>query len=118
MLCYASDTATAKNETGHLTKILKERRDEFLYTPTPVPVAVERAMTSIKKPVVISDMSDNPGGGSANDSVEILKELLRRGEKDAAVASIYDPETVETAKDAGHNRDTGGKIGGSLQGGI
>ncbi|MFC1886468.1 M81 family metallopeptidase [Thermodesulfobacteriota bacterium] len=101
VLCYAVDAATAKNETDHLAKILKKRRDEFLYTPTPVPEAVERAMASTKKPVVISDMSDNPGGGSANDSVEILKELLQRGERDAAVASIYDPETVEAAKDAG-----------------
>ena len=101
VLCYATDPATARNETDHLAKILKDRRDEFLYTPTPVPEAVDRAIASTKKPVVISDMSDNPGGGSANDSAEILKELLRRGERDAAVATIYDPETVEAAKEAG-----------------
>ena len=101
VLCYATDAATAKNETDHLSEILRERRAEFLYTPTSIPEAVERAISSAKKPVLISDMSDNPGGGSANDSVEILKELLKRGEKDAAVATIYDPETVRTAREIG-----------------
>jgi len=101
VLCYATDIATAKKETDHLLEILRERRAEFLYTPTAIPEAVERAISSSKKPVVISDMSDNPGGGSANDGVEVLKELLNRGEKDAAVATIYDPETVKAAREAG-----------------
>jgi len=77
------------------------RRSEFLYTPTPIPEAVARAVSSPQKPVIISDASDNPGGGSANDSVEILKELLRHGQADAAVATIYDPETVKAARAAG-----------------
>jgi microcystin degradation protein MlrC len=101
VLCYATDADTAERETGHLARILNQRRDEFIYTPNSVPDAVRQAIASVQKPVVISDMSDNPGGGSANDSVEILKELLRQGEQNAAVATIYDPETVEAAKTAG-----------------
>jgi microcystin degradation protein MlrC len=101
VLSYATDHVTAKNETDHLSKILKKRRAEFLYTPTSIPEAVAQAISSPQKPVIISDMSDNPGGGSANDSVEILKELLRQGQTNAAVATIYDPETVETAIAAG-----------------
>ena len=101
VLSYATDNTTAKNETDHLSEIFKKRRAEFRYTPTPIAEAVARAIASPQKPVIISDMSDNPGGGSANDSVEILKELLRQGQADAAVATIYDPETVQAAIAAG-----------------
>jgi microcystin degradation protein MlrC len=101
VLSYATDSATAKNETNHLATILTKRRAEFLYTPTSVEEAVARAIACPQKPVIMSDMSDNPGGGSANDSVEILRELLRRGQTDAAVATIYDPQTVQAATAAG-----------------
>ena len=105
ILTYAMDPDTAKTEVQHLSSILWKRRREFLYTPNPIPDAVKQAVSSTAKPVVISDMSDNPGGGSANDGVEILKELIRQNVKNAAVATIYDPEAVETAKDAGIGND-------------
>ena len=111
VLSYATDNATAKNETDHLSEMLWERRAEFLYTPTPISEAVAQAISSPKKPVIISDMSDNPGGGSANDSVEILKELLRRGQTDAAVATIYDPETVKKAITAGVGNAVEARLG-------
>ena len=111
VLSYATDNATAKNETDHLSEILNKRRAEFLYTPTSISEAVSRAIASPQKPVIISDMSDNPGGGSANDSVEILRELLRRGQADAAVATIYDPETVESAIAAGVGNPIEARLG-------
>jgi microcystin degradation protein MlrC len=101
ILTYALDQDTAETEVHHLSDILWKRRKEFLYTPTAIPDAVKQAVSIAEKPVVISDMSDNPGGGSANDSVEILKELIRQNVENAAVAAIYDPEVVKTAYDAG-----------------
>lgn len=111
VLSYATDNATAKNETDHLSEILMKRRSEFLYTPTPIPEAVAWAIASPQEPVIIADMSDNPGGGSANDSVEILKELLRRGQTNAAVATIYDPETVKAAMAAGVGNPIAARLG-------
>jgi len=111
VLSYATDNATAKNETDHLSEILNKRRSEFLYIPTSISEAVSRAIASPQKPVIIADMSDNPGGGSANDSVEILRELLRRGQSDAAVATIYDPETVQTATAAGVGNPIEARLG-------
>ncbi len=56
---------------------------------------------------MIADISDNPGGGGSNDGVEILRELLKQDVQDAAVATIYDPEAVQQAVDAG--------VGASIQ---
>ena len=101
-LVYAAgDRETAQEEATHLTNMAWERRREFVYTPTPVAEAVRRALASQAKPVVIPDIADNPGGGGANDSVEILRELIRQGASRAAIASVYDPEVVRKAEETG-----------------
>ena len=101
ILTYATDPETASGEARYLSDILWQRRKEFSYTPNPIPDAVKQAASIKDKPVVISDMSDNPGGGSSNDSVEILEELVRQQINNAAVACIYDPEIVKIASNAG-----------------
>ncbi|HIJ55088.1 MAG TPA: M81 family metallopeptidase [Deltaproteobacteria bacterium] len=105
VLTYAMDQDTAETEVHYLSDILWKRRKEFLYTPTSIPHAVKQAVSCTAKPVVISDMSDNPGGGSANDGVEILKELIRQNVKNAAISAIYDPEVVKIAEVAGIGND-------------
>ena len=39
--------------------------------------------------VVIADPSDNPGGGAPGDSTVILRRLIERGVKGAALAPIW-----------------------------
>jgi microcystin degradation protein MlrC len=102
VLVYADgDEGAARAEAGHLSAMAWDRRREFIYKPTPVVEAVTRALASEAKPVVIPDIADNPGGGGANDSVEILRELMRQGAQSAAIAAIYDPEVVAQAVEAG-----------------
>lgn len=102
VLVYADgDGAEAEAEAARLADMAWERRSEFLYTSTPVSDAVSRALSVDGQPVVIAYISDNPGGGGSNDGVEILRELLRQGVRDAAVATIYDPEVVQQAVEAG-----------------
>ena len=101
------DAESARKEAAHLSDMAWKRRAEFVYTPTPVVEAVHRALASAAKPVVIPDIADNPGGGGANDSVEILRELMRQGATSAAIASVYDPQVVKKAQEAG--------LGNSLQ---
>jgi microcystin degradation protein MlrC len=61
---------------------------------------------SVAGPVVIADPSDNPGGGAPGDSTVILRRLIERGVKDAALAPIWDPMAVRLCFMAG----TGGKL--------
>ena len=63
--------------------------------------ALERAANSHKSPVVIADVWDNPGGGVPGDSTLILHEMVQRGMKDAALATIWDPMAVRTCISAG-----------------
>ena len=51
--------------------------------------------------VVFADVTDNPGSGSSSDGTNLLRELLERKVKKAAVATICDPETVKICHQAG-----------------
>ena len=63
--------------------------------------AFDKAEVSKAVPVVIADIWDNPGGGVPGDSTILLRELLRRRIKNAALATIWDPIAVRTCFSAG-----------------
>lgn len=63
--------------------------------------AVTRAMAATHHPVVIADMWDNPGGGTAGDATVVLKEMMARGATGVAVGTIWDPIAVQLCFVAG-----------------
>jgi len=63
--------------------------------------AVDTALAATAWPVVIADMWDNPGGGTAGDATVVLAELIRRGAEDVAVGTIWDPIAVQVCMAAG-----------------
>ncbi|WP_075292093.1 M81 family metallopeptidase [Pararhizobium arenae] len=63
--------------------------------------AVSQAMSAEDGPVVIADVWDNPGGGTAGDATVILAELMARGAKGVAVGTIWDPIAVQICMAAG-----------------
>ena len=78
------------------------RRDEFDRTYAGVDDAVADAVAWDRDaPLVLADVADNPGGGSAQDGTVLLEALLDAGVEDAAVAAIYDPAAVDAATEAG-----------------
>lgn len=72
-------------------------RPEFLSPDA----ALDRAMACPDGPVVVADVWDNPGGGVPGDSTIILRAMLARNIKRAALASIWDPIAVRTCISAG-----------------
>lgn len=63
--------------------------------------AIDEALATDLRPVVLSDGTDNPGGGSPCDGTHLLQAMIIRGVEDAALALIYDPESVSAAERAG-----------------
>ncbi len=57
--------------------------------------------------IVVADTADNAGGGAPSDNVGLLRAMLRRGSRDAAFGSVWDPIAVQTCAEAG--------IGGRFQ---
>jgi microcystin degradation protein MlrC len=90
------------------------RRADFQPGLLSVESAVEAAIRSDRGPVVLADVSDNPGAGGSGDGTAILAELIRTRAAGAVVAAIADGETVARAMAIGvGGRDTfrlGGKV--------
>lgn len=90
-----------------------DRRNEFDRDYTSVDAAAAEAATwDGDGPLLLADISDNPGGGSAQDGTALLAALLDRGVEDAALATIYDPAAVEAAVEAGVGETVSVSLGG------
>jgi microcystin degradation protein MlrC len=83
--------------------------------PISMQAAFDEALAFDKKPIVIADVTDNPGGGAPSDSTFALRELLKRGVTNAAIAMIWDPVAVQVvmSTEVGAKLDIrlGGKMG-------
>ncbi len=65
---------------------------------------VEAALDRISAgpgPVVVADMWDNPGGGTAGDATVLLAAALQRGMQDVAFGTVWDPVAVQICHSAG-----------------
>jgi microcystin degradation protein MlrC len=81
--------------------------------------SLDQAMARIlrhnqSKPLILADVSDNAGGGAASDSTFILKALLEKGVKDAAIGMFWDPMAVRIAFEIGEGGTTELRLGGKL----
>jgi microcystin degradation protein MlrC len=93
-----------------------EQRREFIHRAPPVPEAVARALTLSAQggPIVLADIADNPGGGAAGDTTEILRALLRVGARGTTVACLWDPQAVQTCLGAGVGSTITLSVGGKI----
>jgi microcystin degradation protein MlrC len=106
------DKAPGAKYAKELSDMLWSRRQALLHEATPVDAAVRKAIDAPRGPVVLADISDNPGGGGAADGVEILRELLKQGATATAVGPVWDPPAVLSCRAAGINNDVTIDLGG------
>jgi len=62
--------------------------------------------------VVVADPSDNPGGGAPADSTVVLRRLIERDVRDAAVGPLWDPMAVRLCFMAGEGARLALRFGG------
>jgi microcystin degradation protein MlrC len=120
LVVHDADDASALEDAGRIARELASEFFDLRRTAPalrlPIDEALDLAQRESKRvgnrPVVISDGSDNPGGGAACDSTFILRELLDRGISGAALGMIWDPESVAVAAGAGVGSEVLLRIGG------
>ncbi len=76
-------------------------RGTFMAPVADVTTALDMAVAETSYPVVIADMWDNPGGGTAGDATIILDDLIRRRATGVAVGTVWDPIAVQICFAAG-----------------
>ena len=106
---------SAETLAAHFWKVRNEF--EFVAPTADLDTSLSYALTSDKKPYIISDMGDNPTAGGAGDVTWTLRELLNNKAfkkstgPELIYASIPGPELIEAALKAGVNNTVSAKVG-------
>lgn len=113
LIVYARDAATAEARAEALLARLLDAESRFDVTLLSPGEAVAAAATArAGRPVVLAEVQDNPGGGAASDSTDLLYELAAQGAPGTVLGLMHDPEVAATA----HAADEGAVIAGGLGG--
>jgi microcystin degradation protein MlrC len=109
------NSETGERMARQLGRELWNIRHEIIPHYMDMDEALDEALKTEGRPVVIADVADNAGCGAANDSTFFLDRLLGRGIRGAAISNIWDPIAVRLCKEAGEGSTfylrVGGKIG-------
>jgi microcystin degradation protein MlrC len=76
--------------------------------------AIDHALAAPRGPIVLADVADNAGGGAPSDNTVVLRRLLARGVRDAAIGVFYDPVAVQLCREGGVGARIPLRIGGKL----
>ena len=79
-----------------------------------IDAAIDEALAEAEGPVVLTDVWDNPGGGTAGDATFVLRRFIERGVSDAAFGTIWDPLAVKLCMAAGVGAKMPLRIGAKL----
>lgn len=108
-----TDGAKAKGDAlaEQLGRELFALRGQFMVPQVDAETAVAEALAAPQGPVVIADVWDNPGGGTAGDATVLLQALIDRRATDAAVGTIWDPIAVQICFAAGEGAEIALRFG-------
>ena len=105
ILAYADDQESADQAAREFAETVLSVESKFkgkLYTPAE---AVEYAIRSELKPVVIADTQDNPGAGGNSDTIGMLEALVDAEACSSVIGLIYDPGAAQLAHQAGTGKE-------------
>ena len=97
------DRALAQRAARDVAREIWERREAFQKKfPAPSEAVAEAArLAQHGGPVVINEISDNPGGGAPGDGTHLLRAMLDGALEQSAFGTLYDPAAAEAAHRAG-----------------
>jgi len=104
------DAELARRYANELVRMATERKSTFDVSYIEPREAVTRALAQPEGPVILSEGSDNVGGGAPGDATHVLAELKDVSQK--ALIVLFDPEAVEGAYRIGAGGAFDGRVGG------
>lgn len=105
------DPDLAQAEATRLADMMWEHRKVMKLNLPDAAEAVKQAIAEPNTPVVLVEMGDNIGGGSAGDSTAVLEELVNQGAR-GYVSAMFDPDAVRYATEIGIGGDFDLMVGG------
>jgi microcystin degradation protein MlrC len=108
------DQALADRLARELADELIAMRDGLTVDYPGIDASLDQALAFDGGPVVLADGADNPGGGAASDSTFILRRMVERGIRHAALGPLWDPIAVRIAFEAGQGARLAMRLGGKI----
>lgn len=107
------DAARAGAVAERFGKKIWSLREQTAVRNLSIDVALDRATAATaKRPVVLADVTDNPGGGAPGDATFILRRILDRGIGNVVSGLYWDPMAVRFCRDAGEGAVLDLRVGG------
>lgn len=106
------DPEAAGRLAARLGRELFDLREHLVVPHLDPDEAIDRALGAPAGPVVLADVADNAGGGAPSDATFLLRRLLERGVRDAAVGCFWDPVAVRLCAEAGPGAAFDLRLGG------
>lgn len=107
------DRPLAEVLADELAAAIWSRRETVQTRGLPADAAITHALVAPAGPVVLAEVSDNPGAGAAGNGTALLERLLARGVRGASLAAIADPVAVAAAGRAGVGAELRIPLGGA-----
>ena len=106
------DEAKARALAARLAAEVFAMRDATHTAHDTVDAAIDAALAAPRGPVVLAEVADNAGGGAPSDSTFVLRRLVERGVRDAAIGYFWDPVAVRFCTEAGEGATLELRVGG------
>ena len=106
------DEAKARALAARLAVEVFAMRDATHTAHDTVDAAIDAALAAPRGPVVLAEVADNAGGGAPSDSTFVLRRLVERGVRDAAIGHFWDPVAVRFCAEAGEGATLELRVGG------
>ncbi len=116
---FAQTQAAADAAADAFAAQVAARESAFVQDTLPAAEAVaeaKRLAAAGRRPVVLADTQDNPGGGGHGDTTGLLAELVRQGAAGALVCLINDADSAAACHAAGEEATVPLSLGGKSDG--
>ncbi|CAN5695649.1 M81 family metallopeptidase [soil metagenome] len=105
----------AREVSEEIARAIWNRRDDFPHTLRSAEEAIEAALATEGRPVILNEASDNPGGGGPGDGTHLMRAMLAAGLEDATFGHIWDPDVAAQAHEAGPGATIEIRLGGRTE---
>ncbi len=96
-----SDLKRAQMLAREIAERCWAQKERFVKKLTPLSKVVETARTANRRPVIVAECADNPGGGGTGRCTELLAALVKSGTRNVLYGSFFDPPLANEAHKLG-----------------
>lgn len=113
--CYGTNASAAETAAAALYDVIVRQESAWevpFLTPDDAVLMAKRLSVSATQPVIIADTQDNPHGGADSNTTGMLRALVQRNARGAAIGLIWDPAVARQAHAAGKGSTITVALGG------